>query len=169
MTILTGSEASRHVEAMIDPEAQTQMCGVELTLQRVERFLSAGVLAFDNKERKLPETEVVEFDVPGWTYLGPGAYLVTFNEIVDIPKDMAAIARPRSSLLRMGASLETALWDPGYRGRSQSLLVVYNSQGLRLKRNARLMQLVFMRLEKEADKAYSGIYQGENICGKEKS
>jgi dUTP pyrophosphatase len=154
---------------MIDPEVQTQMCGVELTLQRVERFLSAGALAFDNKERKLPETEVVEFDVSGGVDLGPGAYLVTFNEIVDIPKDMAAIARPRSSLLRMGASLETALWDPGYRARSQSLLVVYNSQGLRLKRNARLMQLVFMRLEKESDKAYSGIYQGENIYSKEKS
>ena len=169
MTILTGSEASRRVEAMIDPEAQTQMCGVELTLQRVERFLSAGALAFDNKERKLPETEVVEFKVSGGVDLGPGAYLVTFNEIVDIPEDMAAIARPRSSLLRMGATMETALWDPGYRGRSQSLLVVYNSHGLRLKRNARLMQLVFMRLEKEADKVYSGIYQGENINGKEKS
>jgi dUTP pyrophosphatase len=148
---------------MIDPEAQTQMCGVELTLQRVERFLSAGALAFDNKERTLPQTESIEFDAADGIDLGPGAYLVTFNEIVDIPKDMAAIARPRSSLLRMGASLETALWDPGYRGRSQSLLVVYNPQGLRLKRNARLMQLVFMRLEMVADKAYSGVYQGENI------
>jgi dUTP pyrophosphatase len=148
---------------MIYPEAQTQMCGVELTLQRVERFLSAGALAFDNKERTLPQTESIEFDAADGIDLGPGAYLVTFNEIVDIPKDMAAIARPRSSLLRMGASLETALWDPGYRGRSQSLLVVYNPQGLRLKRNARLMQLVFMRLEMVADKAYSGVYQGENI------
>ncbi len=163
MTVLTGTEASKRVEAMIDPEAQTQMCGVELTLQRVERYLSAGSLAFDNKDRKLPETKVVEFDPSGWIDLQPGAYLVTFNEIVDIPKDMAALARPRSSLLRMGASLETALWDPGYRGRSQSLLVVYNSQGLRLKKNARLMQLLFVRLEKDAAKTYSGIYQGENI------
>lgn len=168
MTILTGAEASGRVEAMIDPEAQTQMCGVELTLQRVERFLSSGSLAFDNKERKLPETEVVEFDPSGCVDLQPGAYLVTFNEIVDIPKDMAALARSRSSLLRMGASLETALWDPGYRGRSQSLLVVHNSQGLRLKKNARLMQLVFVRLDKAAEKAYSGVYQGENIGNKEK-
>ncbi len=163
MTVLTGAEASKRVEAMIDPSAQTQMCGVELTLQKVERYLSAGALAFDNKDRKLPETEVVEFDPSGWADLEPGAYLVTFNEIVDIPKDVAALARPRSSLLRMGASLETALWDPGYRGRSQSLLVVYNSHGLRLKRNARLMQLIFMRLGKEAEKVYSGVYQGENI------
>jgi dUTP pyrophosphatase len=88
---------------------------------------------------------------------------VVFNEIVNIPKDVAALARPRSSLLRSGATLETALWDPGYRGRSQSLLVVYNPFGLRLKRNARLMQLVFLRLDNEAEKVYTGKYQGENI------
>ncbi len=163
MSILTGAEALQHVEAMIDPQNQAQMCGVELTLQRLERFLSEGALAFDNSERRLPQTEGIEFDASDFIDLGPGAYLVTFNEIVDIPKDMAAIARPRSSLLRMGATIETALWDPGYRGRSQSLLVVHNSKGLRLKRNARLMQLVFMSLEKEADKVYTGRYQGENI------
>jgi dUTP pyrophosphatase len=163
MTILTGSEARGLVESMIDPETQTQMCGVELTLQKIERFLTAGAVAFDNKERKLPETELVNFDEMGWIELPAGSYLVTFNEIVSIPKDVTAMARARSTLLRCGATLETALWDPGYRGRSQSLLVVYNPQGLKLKKNARLMQLVFLRLEKEAEKLYSGKYQGENI------
>jgi dUTP pyrophosphatase len=163
MTILTGSEAQGLVESMIDPETQTQMCGVELTLQKIERFLTAGAVAFDNKERKLPETEPVNFDEMGWIELTAGAYLVTFNEIVNIPTDVTALARARSTLLRCGATLETALWDPGYRGRSQSLLVVYNPLGLRLKKNARLMQLVFLRLEKKAEKLYSGKYQGENI------
>ena len=163
MTILTGSEARGLVESMIDPGTQTQMCGVELTLQKIERFNSAGAVAFDNKERKLPETELVNFDEMGWIELPAGSYLVTFNEIVSIPKDVTAMARARSTLLRCGATLETALWDPGYRGRSQSLLVVYNPQGLKLKKNARLMQLVFMRLENEAEKLYSGKYQGENM------
>lgn len=163
MTILTGSEARGLVESMIDPETQTQMCGVELTLQKIERFLTVGAVSFDNKERELPETELVNFDEMGWIELTVGAYLVTFNEIVNIPKDVAAMARARSTLLRCGATLETALWDPGYRGRSQSLLVVYNPQGLRLKKNARLMQLVFLRLENGAEKLYSGKYQGENI------
>ena len=163
MTILTGSEAQGLVESMIDPETQTQMCGVELTLQKIERFNSAGAVAFDNKERKLPETEPLNFDEMGWIELTAGSYLVTFNEIVNIPKDVAAMARARSTLLRCGATLETALWDPGYRGRSQSLLVVYNPQGLKLKKDARLMQLVFLRLENEAEKLYSGKYQGENI------
>ena len=163
MSIITGGVARALVESMIDAETQTQMCGIELTLNRVERFTSAGAVAFDNSERKLPQTEPIDFDPSGWIDLTAGSYLVTFNEIVSIPKDVAALARARSTLQRCGASLETALWDPGYRGRSQSLLVVYNSQGLRLKKNARLMQLVFMRLEKEAEKVYSGKYQGENI------
>jgi len=148
---------------MIDPKTQTQMCGMELSLQKIERFAAAGAVAFDNKERMLPKTEQVDFDESGWADLEPGAYLVTFNEIVTIPRDMAAMARPRSTLLRSGASLETALWDPGYRGRSQSLLVVHNPHGLRLKKNARLMQLVFLSLGKDAESVYTGKYQGENI------
>ena len=163
MTIITGSQAQNLVESMIDPKTQTQMCGMELTLQKIERFTSAGAVAFDNIERELPRTESMDFDPAGWIDLAAGAYLVTFNEIVNIPRDVAALARARSTLLRCGASLETALWDPGYRGRSQSLLVVYNPHGLRLKKNARIMQLVFLRLEKDAEKVYSGIYQGENI------
>ncbi len=163
MTILIGSAARGLVESMIDPETQTQMCGMELTLQKIERFISSGTVAFENNERRLPETESLNFDQSGWIDLPAGAYLVTFNEIVSIPGDVTAMARARSTLLRCGASLETALWDPGYRGRSQSLLVVHNPSGLRLKRDARLMQLVFMKLEKEAEKQYEGRYQGENI------
>ncbi len=163
MTILTGGEAQCLVESMIDPKTQTQMCGMELTLQKIERFSSCGAVAFDNNERVLPRTEPMDFDSSGWIDLAAGCYLVTFNEIVSIPRDAAALARARSTLLRCGASLQTALWDPGYRGRSQSLLVVNNPHGLRLKKNARLMQLVFLRLGSEAEKVYSGRYQGENI------
>jgi dUTP diphosphatase len=163
MSILTGAQAQSLVESMIDPKIQVQMCGVELTLQRVERFITAGALAYDNKERTLAEMKEIAFDNSGWLSLEPGAYLVMFNEIVNIPKNVAAMARPRSSLLRMGATMETALWDPGYRGRSQSLLVVHNSAGFRVKKNARLMQLVFFGLCGDAEKTYSGVYQGENI------
>ena len=163
MSILTGGQARGLVESMIVAETQTQMCGMELTAQKIERFASAGAVAFDNKERTLPEMVPIDFDESGWVHLPPGSYLVTFNEIVSIPRDVAALARARSTLQRCGASLETALWDPGYRGRSQSLLVVYNPCGLRLKKNARLMQLIFLRLEKDAEKVYAGKYQGENI------
>ena len=43
MTILTGSEARTLVESMIDSKMQTQMCGIELTLQNIEVFQSSGI------------------------------------------------------------------------------------------------------------------------------
>ncbi|HUV75718.1 MAG TPA: deoxyuridine 5'-triphosphate nucleotidohydrolase, partial [Dehalococcoidales bacterium] len=56
----------------------------------------------------------------------------------------------------------TAVWDAGYSGRSQSLMVVYNPQGFRVQRNARIIQLVFLQLTRETE-GYQGTYQGENI------
>jgi len=88
--------------------------------------------------------------------------MVTYNEIVHIPGNIMALGRPRSSLLRCGVNIGTAVWDAGYEGRSQSMLVVYNSLGFRLERNARITQLVFFELTGETA-AYNGIYQGENI------
>ncbi|HPO88431.1 MAG: deoxyuridine 5'-triphosphate nucleotidohydrolase [Methanothrix sp.] len=163
MSVISGRDALRFLESFADREIQEQICGVDLTARSIERFVSSGSIDLDNTERKLAETEAVQFDGDGWAFLEQGAYLVTFNEIVRMPMDMMAFALPRSSLLRCGATLETAVWDPGYSGRSQSLLVVHNPHGIRIKKNARLMQLVFITMKIAADRAYSGAYQGENI------
>ena len=39
---------------------------------------------------------------------------------------------------------------------------MYNPSGFRLYRNARIMQLVFVTLERPADAGYSGVYLGEH-------
>jgi dUTP pyrophosphatase len=93
----------------------------------------------------------------------PGCYLVTYNEVVNLPKNIMALATPRSSLLRCGVSIHSAVWDAGYSGRSQSLMVVYNPQGFRLYRNARIVQMVFFFLSREVPQGYQGVFQGENI------
>ena len=92
----------------------------------------------------------------------PGSYIITYNEIVHIPTNLMALARPRSSLLRCGVNIGTAVWDAGYSGRSQSLMLVYNARGFRVQQNARVAQLVFMTLTEETE-SYSGKYQNENI------
>ncbi|MBU4491530.1 MAG: deoxyuridine 5'-triphosphate nucleotidohydrolase, partial [Euryarchaeota archaeon] len=45
----------------------------------------------------------------------------------------------------------------------ESLLVVYNEKGFKVKKNARVLQLLFFRLNEEVHKGYSGIYQNENV------
>ncbi len=151
------------VEKMIDPDTQIQPNGIELTLQRVEIHEGPGSIAFDNSQRKLPTTRMLDFNEEGWLDLPEGSYKIIFNEIVNIPKNIAAIAKPRSSLLRCGVTIGTAVWDAGYSGRSESLLVVYNKKGFSVKKDARVLQLLFFRLGEEVGKGYSGIYQNENI------
>ena len=147
------------VEDAVDLGVQTQPNGVELTLARAERFDGRGALAFDNAERELPPTTALPFDEGGWVCLEPGSYKVRFNETVSVPLDRYALARPRSSLLRMGVSLPTALWDSGFVGKGEGLLVVHNPHGLRLRRDARLIQLVFLQLADPVEDGYGGRYQ----------
>lgn len=142
-------------------ESQFQPAGVDVTLREVYRFRAAGKLDFDNKERKISEVEPIPFNSDN-IFLPKGSYKVLYNEYVKIPDDMAALCFPRSSLLRCGASLECAVWDPGYEGRSEALLVVYNEHGITLKRNAKIGQLIFIKLWEKTKQPYEGIYKGEN-------
>lgn len=149
------------VEGAIDAAAQTQVNGFELSVEHVEAFEGPGRIGFDNVDRKLPIYQPLPWDEEGWLFLPKGCYKIVFNETVSIPKDMCAIARPRSSLLRMGATVHTAVWDAGYRGRSEALLVVYNESGFFIKKDTRAIQLIFMRLDSEQE-GYSGQYMNEN-------
>ena len=149
------------IENLIDPNKQIQPAGVDLSLSEVHSIHGSGKVDFDNSERELPKTQPLQFE-NDWLYLDPGIYKVIYNEIVHMPKNVVAIARTRSTLIRMGAQIVTAVWDPGYHGRSESLLVVHNPEGIYLKKNARIVQLIFFQLEEQTS-GYSGRYLGENI------
>jgi dUTP pyrophosphatase len=149
------------VEGLLDVEQQVQPNGIDLSLQSVQAFQSRGQLGSSNADRILPQLVTLEFQ-GGWLELPKGEYLVTFNEIVHLPVDVMALGRPRSSLLRMAVSVGTAVWDAGYNGRSQSLLVVYNPGGVRLARDARLLQLVFFEID-GGTHSYNGFFQNENL------
>ena len=150
------------VEDWIDLDEQVQANGFDLTLREVALLQSSGRIAVMNSQRLIPDLAPLVFDGMGFIDLMPGIYTIIFNEVVHLPKNVMALARPRSSLLRCGVTVNTAVWDAGYSGRSQSLLVVYNPQGFRLQKNARIVQLVFFHLTQETE-GYEGVYQGENI------
>jgi len=143
----------------VDFEKQLQPNGFDLTVREVHRFAGHGHVDFDNSERKLPETQAIEWE-GDWLFLKPGVYKVRTNEVVSLPKDIIAFSQPRSTLLRMGVTSNHAFWDAGFSGRSEFVIHVINEHGLRLKRNARVAQLVFLRLGAESERGYSGVYQG---------
>ena len=151
------------IEEYISLDEQLQPNGFDLTLRDVQNMTSAGSMGDTPDQRELAGTDPVPFGVDGWLDLRPGPYLLTFNEIINLPLNLTALGFPRSSLLRSGVSIHTAVGDAGYRGRPQALMVVHNPAGYRVRRNARLWQLVFFQLARTVSQGYQGRFLGENL------
>ena len=151
------------LEHFLSLETQLQPNGFDMTVREVAKLSNPGAVGAADTDRVLSDTETMSFDANGWLTLEPGPYLITFNEVVNLPLDVMALGRTRSSLLRSGVAIHTAVWDAGYHGRSQALLVVYHPVGYQVQRDARLMQLVFFQMETAASRGYQGRFQSENI------
>ncbi len=140
-----------------------QPAGVDLTVAEVHRFTSSGSVLKCGK--RLSSTEQIE-PVNGLWHLEPGPYKVVYSEIVKVPDDCIGILLPRSTLLRIGATIFTAVWDPGYVGRGEGLLLVLNPHGIDLEVGCRVGQLVFIKLTSKPHATYSGAYQFERVGGR---
>jgi len=148
------------VEVLGLREEALDCSGLKLTLGEVYTFDGRG--AIYRREKQLPQHGKLEPSKKGVYYLPQGSYLVRYNEHVRVPEDCIALAFPRSSLLRMGATLHTAVWDAGYEGRGIGLLVVFNPYGILLEEGAQIGQLVFLKLSRRTGKLYRGTYYKEN-------
>ena len=154
------------LEGYRDLNRQLQPNGFDVSIRSVSAYdadAGSGSIGVCDADRVLPENAELSFDSGGWLHLKPGPYLITFNEIVNLPRNIMALARPRSSLLRSGVAIHTAVWDAGYSGRSQALLVVHHPAGFIIRRDARIAQLVFFPLTAADPQGYTGRYQGENL------
>jgi dUTP pyrophosphatase len=149
------------IEKFVNLEEQLQPNGFDLTLKEVFSLQTAGQIGDSNEQRIISQLLPLAYDAQDFLTLVPGAYAITFNEIVNLPENVMALGAPRSSLLRCGVTVQNAVWDAGYHGRSQALMVVFNALGFRVHRNARVDQLVFIEMPGKTQ-GYSGIYQGEN-------
>lgn len=168
-TVLTDRDIRRMLrvtppllEGISDEATQIQSCGVDLTVRTISRFESGGALGYDNADRVLADTTPLPWN-EGWVELPAGSYHVVYSEQVNLPEDIMALAYPRSSLMRCGVTVYSAVWDPGYSGRAEALLVVHNPHGFRLKQGGRIAQLVFTRLGELVESRYDGRFHGEHI------
>lgn len=154
------------IEGSIDLKTQLTPNGFDLTAETVSEFDTQGQLDFSNKERKIPAGRIIspqkekQDDAFGWWDLKKGIYRIKTNEVVNLPNNLIALAFTRSSLLRMGAITAHGVWDAGFSGKAEFVLVVDNPYGLKLKQNARVAQLIFQRVN-ETKQGYQGIHQNK--------
>jgi deoxycytidine triphosphate deaminase len=149
-----GAVVATHVSPVT--ENQVQPNGVDLTLDAVERFDEPGYIGRDGKE--MGAREAVE-PAADFYHLDPGVYAATYGEQISIPEGHVGFVLPRSSLMRNGAMLNTAVWDAGYEGRGEGLLQV--GHPIRIERGARFAQ--FVLAEAGHEETYEGTYQGERL------
>ncbi|HEY4160550.1 MAG TPA: hypothetical protein VGM08_00645 [Candidatus Saccharimonadales bacterium] len=93
----------------------------------------------------------------------PGEYyLVKTIESVDVPLDVVADFRARSSLFRAGLNLLTTVGSPGYKGPLIFGLANLGPLPVTLQMGARICSALFYRLETEGS-AYRGQHMGGRV------
>jgi dUTP pyrophosphatase len=140
-------------------DEQIQQAGVDLTVGKVYSLAGEGALDFDNSKRVICDYSELPLRGDHWL-LEPGVYHCAMNEWINIPLDLCGLLLPRSSALAIGITIHSALWDPGYNGRSFMHTVV--AKRAKIYENARLAQMVFIRISGEAS-SYAGTYLGEDV------
>jgi dUTP pyrophosphatase len=155
--ILTGLEVvTRQLVRNLRGVTQQQPCGIDLTLHQISQWTSAATIDFDNTRRQAAKPFSLSFDSTSHAItLRPGAYLVDFNETIQVPRNCMGSIFPRSSLWRSGVGVTAGVVDAGYEGALGALIEVKNPHGVVLHRNAKLAQIVF----EEAVEGYNGSYQ----------
>ncbi|MHA1199646.1 MAG: deoxyuridine 5'-triphosphate nucleotidohydrolase [Candidatus Heimdallarchaeaceae archaeon] len=148
------------IKEYLDADTQTQIAGFDLTAKDIMVLDDGGIIDFDNSARFIPDHRILEPQNNKWV-LESGGYLVRYNEVIEVPLNAIGIVLPRSSLMRIGATLCSAVWDPGYKGRGIGLLIV--NAKITVIKGARIAQIVFIKTQEKLDEGYSGTYQNENV------
>lgn len=148
------------VEEYLDLDIQLQPLGFDLTVGNMSAFGSGryGVIDFSNKERYVPKTSPEVAGHYDWITLKPGKYKIRFAEKVNLPRNIYAVGMSRSTLLRCGCAIHSAVWDTGFSGYGEVLLDV--GREIQIGKRARVFQLQFLRCD-DTDE-YTGIYNEEN-------
>ncbi|MEM0491499.1 MAG: deoxyuridine 5'-triphosphate nucleotidohydrolase [Acidilobaceae archaeon] len=156
--VVPGYKAKEYIDN-IDINA-IQPAGIDLSICEVNTIEEPGLIGLNN--RVIPQTKPVEIKDGAWR-LPKGSYRIRYCEVVRIPEDTVGLCFPRSSLLRMGVDIKCAVWDPGYHGRGEGLLIVYNELGVTIEHKARIAQIIFIKLKGKPHKLYEGVYQKEGL------
>lgn len=164
--MILGEKALRELYPGLD-DNQYQPAGIDLKLGNVKFFYNKEeVYGIVNGVKQLPEQKDVKENVVklGSTKLEVGfmlephkSYIGVVKNKVKIPLDILQLYYPRSSLLRAGVDVRTAVGDPGFDGHLSFLIINHNDKPFFIKKDERFAQMVCMRLD-GATNGYDGDY-----------
>ena len=146
---------------MVDPFDEELLQPASLDMRLGDQFLvpqpSNGVSTEFGDSVPYAEVVTDRYVLPANSFV-----LARTREVVSLPQDLTAFVEGRSSIGRLGLFIQNAGWvDPGFRG--SITLELYNglSHSIVLSAGWRVCQLVFVRMEGNAEGGYTGKYQGQ--------
>jgi deoxycytidine triphosphate deaminase len=137
---------------------------VDLRLGAIYRPIGAARLMRDSRVTPQIEKLMDIVDSPDGVFVvKPGEYLLFQTvEQINMPGDLFAYIRPRTTLIRSGIPLETAFISPNYQGK---LTVGMKHQGLmevEIQMGFRILCIAFFPIEGNAV-PYRGVWQGDRV------
>ena len=93
----------------------------------------------------------------------PGEFVLASSmEYVELPLDLAALVEGRSSLGRIGLSVQNAAWvEPGFTGEITLELFNASKYAIELRSGYKIGQLIFVKTDRNVLNPYSGKYQNQ--------
>ena len=145
--------------------------GFDLRVQEI--FKIVGDESFlGESERSTPEIEsIAKYGEKNEIVIKPGDFfLIKTMEKINLPDNIAAIFRPRSTLQRSGIGLFTATASPGYSGELTFGIANLGKVNFKLEMGARFVHILFFNTSENLS-SYRGQWQGGRVSteGKEET
>ena len=170
--LLNEVKTRKLVEGLCTRELENpEGAGFDLRLGGVYEFTGEGEAFLGIDERQTPEIkEIVSYDkeqVKTITFEPGKYYLVSTIEKVNMPLDLCAGVKPRTTLFRSGLFLRTGSVAPGYSGILTFALVNEGPIPVTMELGCRFSHIQFQRLEGEGSQ-YRGQWQGGRVSAEER-
>jgi len=96
-------------------------------------------------------------------HLKPGIYLVEVAEEIMIPNNAIGFVTPRSTLIRMGATVFSGIWDKGFQGvgDNHGRILLQTSLPFKVHVSVAIAQMIFISAVDD-ETVYQGNYQPES-------
>ncbi len=157
MQLVSGKTAVQRVGNILSEKHQVHAFAVDLTARQIFRLDPTGTVDFGGSEyvaaerHPMPTHQKHSQDRYQWWTLPHGAYMVEFNETIELAEDELGLLAPHERLLRAGAE-----FPPQYlRGPHNPLSSLLNVScvQVQIKQNARVATLRVFRLSGAAKPA----------------
>ncbi len=152
---------------------KVQQVGVDITIQSIRKLrvglesyvgqISTDQTTFSPHLYGDEKNNILWFSTAegDFVVLQPGVYSLIFDQGITLDSDHHACIIHRSSLLRMGARIESAMYDCGFTT-SNIGAMMFVSFPIKIEKHARLAQLIVAEnYSVDSEDLYNGQYQGD--------